>query len=177
MTFSFGLTLEIFFENDVLETLIRLSIDSSCPDYHQVLETILVVTQSKGDALISLAEREPTLIEQFESKLNQRRIEIQGSDDDQVKRIFNVFILFVICFSLGRTARSRSNSKITSSRWNSRNLDTGRRARETIDGDRLKSVLCLFFFFRINPRKSSLVNEKKEKMFVERSIIDDVHHA
>lgn len=76
---------KIFFENDVLETLIRLSIDSSCPDYHQVLETILVVTQSKGDALISLAEREPTLIEQFESKLNQRRIEIQGSDDDQVE--------------------------------------------------------------------------------------------
>lgn len=84
--------LEIFFENDVLETLIRLSIDPSCSDYHQVLETVLVVTQSKGDAFISLAEREPMLIEQFESKLNQRRIEIQGSDDDQVKRLVNVFI-------------------------------------------------------------------------------------
>lgn len=77
----------MFFDNGALEALIRLSVDPSCSDYHHVLETIITMTESKADALTSLVEREPALMQQFEEKLNQRRLEVQGSTEDKVSVI------------------------------------------------------------------------------------------
>ena len=70
--------------------MIRLANDPSCPEYCHVLRTILTITNAKENSLQMLAENDPTLIEQFETILIQRREEILHLEDHQV----NHFRLF-----------------------------------------------------------------------------------
>ena len=79
---------EIFYENDGLEEFIRLFNNETCSDHQHVLETILTLSSAKTNALVILNERDQTLIEQFQDKLNQRLQIILNSEDDQVGSLF-----------------------------------------------------------------------------------------
>ncbi|UJR23405.1 hypothetical protein I4U23_026412 [Adineta vaga] len=72
---------KIFFENGGLEELIRLFNNEACPDQQHVLETILTLSSAKPNALSALAERDSTLAEQFQQKLDERRQVIQSSEE------------------------------------------------------------------------------------------------
>lgn len=53
------------------------------PDYENILQCILTLSSIKSDALITLSERNLTLIEEFRQKLNQRQQTNQNSEDHQ----------------------------------------------------------------------------------------------
>jgi hypothetical protein len=74
---------KIFYENGGLEAFIGLFNDEACPDHQHVLETILTLSNAKPNALSILAERNQTLNEQFQQKLNERRQVIQNSEEQQ----------------------------------------------------------------------------------------------
>jgi len=75
--------LEIFYENGALEAFIQLFNSETYPDYENILQCILTLSSIKSDALITLSERNLTLIEEFRQKLNQRQQTNQNSEDHQ----------------------------------------------------------------------------------------------
>ena len=81
----FSFSVEIFYENGGLEAFISLFNDEACPDHQHVLQTILTLSSAKPNALPTLAERNQTLIEQFQQKLNERRQGIQSPEEQQVR--------------------------------------------------------------------------------------------
>lgn len=90
---------KIFYENGGLEAFIGLFNDEACPDHQHVLETILTLSNAKPNALSILAERNQTLNEQFQQKLNERRQVIQNSEEQQVSLEFCSRFLFSFLFS------------------------------------------------------------------------------
>ena len=82
--------LEVFYENGALEELIRLFNSETCPDPQHVLETILVLSNAKPDAMSTLVERDSTLMEQFQQKVNDRRQIVQNSEEQQVSYLSKI---------------------------------------------------------------------------------------
>jgi hypothetical protein len=76
--------IEIFYENGALEELIRLFNNEACPDHQHVLETILTLSSIKPNVMSILVERDSSLTEEFQQKLNERRQMIQSLEDQQV---------------------------------------------------------------------------------------------
>ena len=106
---SLSLLIEIFYENGALEALIALSIEDSCPDYQHTLETIVTLASAKENALMALTERDAALIERFETKLNERRQLIQGSEEYLVRSWLVQKESLFLCSILGRNGRDQSN--------------------------------------------------------------------
>ncbi len=75
---------EVFYENGALEEFIRLFNNEACPDHQHVLETILTLSNIKSNAMSTLVERDPALMEEFQQKLNERRQVIQSLEEQQV---------------------------------------------------------------------------------------------
>jgi len=74
---------KIFYENGALEEFIRLFNNEACPDHQHVLETIITLSSIKPNAMSILVERDPSLMEQFQQKLNERRQVIQSLEEQQ----------------------------------------------------------------------------------------------
>jgi len=74
---------KIFYENGALEAFVQLFNSETYPDYENILQCILTLSSIKSDALITLSERNLTLIEEFRQKLNQRQQTNQNSEDHQ----------------------------------------------------------------------------------------------
>ncbi|CAF3187548.1 unnamed protein product [Rotaria socialis] len=72
---------KIFYENDALTEFVRLFNSESCPDHQHTLETILTLSSAKPNAMSSLVESDPLLVEAFLEKLTERRQIIQDSED------------------------------------------------------------------------------------------------
>ncbi|CAF1179794.1 unnamed protein product [Adineta steineri] len=75
---------KLFYENGALEELIRLFNNEACPDHQHVLETIHTLSNAKPNAICLIVERDPSLAEQFQLKLYERRQAIQSSEDEQL---------------------------------------------------------------------------------------------
>ncbi|CAM4744954.1 unnamed protein product [Rotaria magnacalcarata] len=79
---------KIFYENNALAEFIRLFNSESCPDHQHTLETILTLSSAKVNAMSSVAESDPLLVEAFLEKLTERRQIIQDSEDHLFHLLF-----------------------------------------------------------------------------------------